>query len=334
MDVSNYLEIYQKPLYKTFVNALANNSLSHAYLIKGGSGSPLIEVATHLAKTLVCEKRNPLACDNCISCHRFSQGLNPDLIFLDGREGTIKIGDIRNLETSFSSTAIEKGGTLIYVIHLVEKMTPEASNALLKFLEEPSHEIYAFLTTENEENVLPTILSRSQKLILSLLPSELIFQKCDELCISRTQSEILVNFYNVADVINEKVNDEEYLRIYDLVMDTLNTINSNVKDGVLFIQTEVSKAFAYGAKTRDSARRFLELFTLFVKDLVNYKLNADITLNSYEPLIKDLADKIKNPENILITFIESLTRLDSYVNIPLLLDHLAITIYKETINDR
>lgn len=43
-------------------------------------------------------------------------------------------------------------------------MTPEASNALLKFLEEPSQEIYAFLTTESEENVLPTILSRSQNL--------------------------------------------------------------------------------------------------------------------------------------------------------------------------
>ncbi|HOF65194.1 MAG: hypothetical protein QM205_02585 [Bacillota bacterium] len=329
MDVSHYLKEYQKPLYKTFVNALTNNSLSHAYLIKGGSGTPLIEVATHLAKTLVCEKRNPLACDNCISCHRFSQGLNPDFIFLDGREGTIKISDIRNLETSFSSTAIEKGGTLIYVIHLVEKMTPEASNALLKFLEEPSQEIYAFLTTESEENVLPTILSRSQKLILSLLPSKLILQKCDEFNISRLHSEILVNFFNVAEIISEKVKDEEYLKIYDLIMNTLNTFNNNIKEGVLFIQTEVSKVFAYGAKTRDSARRYLELFTIFIKDLVNYKLNADITLKSYEPLIKDLSTKIENPEKILITFIESLTRLDSYVNIPLLFDHLAITIYKE-----
>ena len=51
---------------------------------------------------------------------------------------------------SFDKTALEDKGIMIYVLNLVETMTPIAVNSLLKFLEEPGNNIYAFLTTENE----------------------------------------------------------------------------------------------------------------------------------------------------------------------------------------
>lgn len=63
---------------------------------------------------------------------------------------------------------------MIYIINLVENMNVQAINSLLKFLEEPPANTYAFLTTENETKVLPTILSRCEKLRMLLIPKDII----------------------------------------------------------------------------------------------------------------------------------------------------------------
>ena len=65
------LEKTQPMVYHTFVNAIKQDKLSHAYLIKGNEGAPLLEVAKYLAKSLICEDANPLACNSCMSCFRF-----------------------------------------------------------------------------------------------------------------------------------------------------------------------------------------------------------------------------------------------------------------------
>ena len=52
MQIDKYLQEYQPVIYKTFVNALETNKLSHAYLLSGSIGMPLKEVALFLAKSL------------------------------------------------------------------------------------------------------------------------------------------------------------------------------------------------------------------------------------------------------------------------------------------
>ena len=55
MQVGKYLEVNQPIIYKTFINSLREDKLSHAYLLVGDPGTPLKEVATYLAKSLVCD---------------------------------------------------------------------------------------------------------------------------------------------------------------------------------------------------------------------------------------------------------------------------------------
>ena len=50
----------------------------------------------------------------------------------------------------------------VYIITEANKMNDYAANSLLKFLEEPQENVYAFLITNNIDNVLPTIKSRCQ----------------------------------------------------------------------------------------------------------------------------------------------------------------------------
>ena len=74
---------------------------------------------------------------------------------------------------------------------------------LLKFLEEPLSETYAFLTTENDKRILPTVLSRVQTVHFSLLPQEDLIHQALSLEVDEKEAEILSFFYNDAELIKE-----------------------------------------------------------------------------------------------------------------------------------
>ena len=150
MKISDYLEKNQQIPYKIFKNALERNSFFHAYLLNGSIGTPLLDVAKYLAKSMICKNHNPFACDNCPTCHRIDNGHYGNLIIINGKENTIKKDDINFIIDTFSKTSSEKNSLKIYIINLIENMTVDASNALLKFLEEPPENTYAILTTENK----------------------------------------------------------------------------------------------------------------------------------------------------------------------------------------
>ena len=130
MNKEEYLEKYQKVLYRTLKNALNKNQVSHAYLLIGEPGIPLLPIANFLAKSLVCDHPTPFACESCFTCLRFDEGNYADFLLLNGQGKTIKKNEIQALETLFEKTSIEEKGKMIYIIHLVENMTTEAVNSL------------------------------------------------------------------------------------------------------------------------------------------------------------------------------------------------------------
>jgi len=73
----------------------------------------------------------------------------------------IKINSVRNLRREASLSSFE-GGKRVFIITNAEEMNAEASNSLLKTLEEPSSDSVLILTTAQKERLLPTILSRCQ----------------------------------------------------------------------------------------------------------------------------------------------------------------------------
>lgn len=145
-----YLEEKQPLVWKTFSHALTTHRLAHAYLLSGEAGAPLKETALFLAKSILCDHPTPMADETCLTCTRIDHRTYSDFIFLDGEADSIKKDDVQEVLGDFSKTPLESKGIMVYIIHLVENMTVEAVNSLLKFLEEPSKNTYAILTTENE----------------------------------------------------------------------------------------------------------------------------------------------------------------------------------------
>ena len=324
MQIKEYLKTKQPLLYKTFLNALQNNELSHAYLIVGETGTPLKETALYLAKSLICDKPDPLACENCVTCMRVDNNQYADLIIEDAEEGQIKREEIDRIISTFSKTAVEAKGKVIYIIHLIETLLPTSINALLKFLEEPGKNTYAILTTQNESRVLPTIVSRSQKLVLRLTPREDVIKECESLNLPKDDVELLSYFYNDANKIKNVISEEEYATTKQCLNAFVNNIQN--KNDLLYI---AESGVIENISDKQQARIFLDMLTSVLEDVIRKKNGEKIFLSSYDKIINELAKAMPHVESSLLELISLRRKIDSNVSIPSIFEHLAIYLTKE-----
>lgn len=325
MQIGQYLEKYQPVIYKTFINAKNENKLSHAYLLSGSIGMPLKETALFLAKSLLCDNPQPLACEKCITCLRVDEGNYPDVIIFDGGEGRIKKDDVQKIIGSFDKSALEDKGIMIYVIHLVENMTSVAVNALLKFLEEPGRNIFAFLTTENESKVLPTIISRTQVLRFREIDRSEIINNAEIAGVLAEDAELLSGFYNDSNMIKTISESDEYKVAKQALDDQLSAMLISPDDAVFTCQ----RLIVPNIKTYDMARLYIKMLAEIFKDLLNLSVSGNITLRSYDNILHELLGHLRNIDKSLLIILSSLNKLDININIPLLLDHIIYEITKE-----
>lgn len=325
MQIDKYLETYQPIIYKTFVNALETNKLSHAYLLSGSVGTPLKEAAIYLAKSILCDDRKPLACNNCITCARIDEGNYPDIMIFDGKEGKIKKGDIEKITSNFDKTALEEKGIMIYVLHLVETMTPIAVNSLLKFLEEPGKNIFAFLTTENESKVLPTIVSRTQVLRFRDIDRNKVIRDALDIGVSPEDAEMLSGFYNDAETIKTISESKPYETAKNCLHEELDALTESMQKAIYINQSKIDAEI----KTQETAALYIKMLTEVFRDLVNINVNETITLKSYANILHEVQPRLANIDKSLLIIMSAAKKLEYNVNIALLLDHITYQITKE-----
>ena len=325
MKYDEYLEKYQPFIYNTFINSLKFNKVSQAYLIKGSDGTPTLDIALFLAKTLICEEPSPLACSSCLNCIRFEEGNYADFMLIDGSKNTIKVGDIENLQKFLASSSLEKQGKKIYIINCLENANKEAVNALLKTLEEPTSSVYAFITTQNEAKLLPTIISRCQ--ILSLLPinKTIVKQNAINEGVLLEDADILSYFYCDVEVIKQKSEEENYKEQKKLLYETLNALTISSEEAIYYAQTNLIK----NIKTKEDARLYIDLLSIAFKDILHIQNNQPLVLEGAKEQIDTLSKKYKNISSIYLEIMLSRGQIEDNVNLSLLLQHIFIYIRKE-----
>jgi DNA polymerase-3 subunit delta' len=162
---------YQPELIRLLTNAYQKNKLVHAYLFEGNEGTGLKELAEYFSMLLLCENEEKHPCYKCNSCKRVLDHTHTNLIWIEPSNDAISKDKIESLIHEFSMTSLE-GGNQISIIMDADKLNSSASNALLKFLEEPKDNHYAILITTNKNRILPTIVSRAQVLHFKPLSEE------------------------------------------------------------------------------------------------------------------------------------------------------------------
>lgn len=153
----------QKQCSDLLKRAEANN-LHHALLLQGKNGAGRDNFALQLGRTLLCEQLNN--CGQCQSCLLHKTDAHPDLRQINS-DKQIGVDLIREaIQQLQAKSHISRNKVLI--IHAADSMTEAAANALLKTLEEPPHNTYLLLTLETLQGVLPTVISRCEKVRLSV----------------------------------------------------------------------------------------------------------------------------------------------------------------------
>ena len=135
----------------------------HAYLFTGIVGIGKTSAAKAFTMTLNCDSPSGLdGCGVCPSCRKILNGNFPDFITLEPDGQKIKIEQIRALNRSLGYAPFS-GGYRVCVIHKAEAMTGEAANSFLKTLEEPPPGNIFVLNAAEPRDLLPTIVSRCQR---------------------------------------------------------------------------------------------------------------------------------------------------------------------------
>jgi len=151
-------ELDLKDVGESLKKILSKGSTPHAFLFAGPKGTGKTSAARILAKIVNCESKNS-PCGKCKQCVSIDKGNNLDVIEMDAASHR-GIDDVRVLRDAVKLSpvsALKK----IYIIDEAHMLTTEASNALLKTLEEPPEHVIFILATTNPEKLLETIKSRT-----------------------------------------------------------------------------------------------------------------------------------------------------------------------------
>ncbi len=193
---------------ETIRRALRTGRVHHAYLFEGPDGVGKELAAFGLAQALVCEKAGPEACGICSACVRAlpdaktTRPKHADVVVLEralyepaaiGRRTPenqdLSIDQIRTLVLAHAQFPPHEGRARVFVMRRAEEMSTPAANALLKTLEEPNAKMHFILLTSQPDALLPTILSRVQRVRFAPLPDALVIELLGARGVTRETAE-------------------------------------------------------------------------------------------------------------------------------------------------
>ncbi|MBM6550286.1 DNA polymerase III subunit delta' [Marinomonas ostreistagni] len=272
----------------------------HALLLTGNQGIGQSALADALARLLLCERAAQAPCGECHSCQVALAETHPDWLTLDGRAGaSIKVDAVRQLVTKVTNKP-QLGYSKVVTIHDAHQMNINAANAILKALEEPPAATYFILTSNSSRALMPTILSRCQRVNLPT-PSA---QQVSDWLIKETNSDVskLMWFSNTPYHLLSLVETPSYDMLQKLPDSLVSWLSGHIRvdefvaymnkdhvqdfvDGLLALLTSALQYSATG-RCDESVRHALEallqrydLYRLmhFVQQLTLFKSQLDKT---------------------------------------------------------
>jgi len=151
----------QQHVVRTLENAIRTGRVAHAYIFSGARGVGKTTTARILAKALNCvQGPTPQPCNQCPSCLEIAASNSLDVLEIDAASNR-GIDQVRELREMVRYAPVG-GRHKVVILDEAHMLTAEASNALLKTLEEPPEKVIFVMATTEPEKLVDTIRSRAQ----------------------------------------------------------------------------------------------------------------------------------------------------------------------------
>ncbi|GIW07400.1 MAG: DNA polymerase III subunit delta' [Dehalococcoidia bacterium] len=254
--------------------SIREGRLRHAYLFTGPPQVGKGTLARALAQAVNCEQADP-PCGECRSCRRIARGLHPDVVTLrlladekseSGRlRKNIGIAQVQDLHAELALQPYE-GRSRVVIVDGTERLSSEASNALLKTLEEPPEKALLILVTSEPDRLLPTIRSRCQRLDLRLVPEAEIAAELERRGADPAQSALLARL--AAGQIGwaiEALGDPDRLAVRS---DRLDALRAALDERTIARLDRAGKLAARFAASREDVYATLALWQGWLRDVL------------------------------------------------------------------
>lgn len=239
------------------LSAAERGKIPQSFLFVGPSGVGKRLTAIAFAQALICESETS-GCGICGPCLRVARGNSEGLLVIEPEKNLIKIDQIRKVLEFLHLQAISKARVI--VIDNCQQMNPQASNSLLKSLEEPPEATFFFLIAPSPKHVLPTIRSRCQ--VVSFAPLKLAEIASKSAAPDWAQRASQGSFEKLA-LLSEK----EELETREHAINCLRRLQV---DHWAYLDPEVKNGF----RDRAQAMRLSQHLALLLKDSAFWQMNA------------------------------------------------------------
>jgi DNA polymerase-3 subunit delta' len=167
-----FTEIVGQGLALAILRRALVTEAAHAYLFAGPVGVGKSDAAVEFAAGLICADDG---CGDCDACRRVRAGIHPDVETIAPEGTNILIDQVRAVNEDIVLRPFE-ATVRVYIVLAAETMNKEAASAVLKTLEEPPPHAHFILVSSYPEQLLPTIVSRCQRVPFGPTPAPLLAQ--------------------------------------------------------------------------------------------------------------------------------------------------------------
>jgi len=252
--------------------------ISGTYLFYGPPGSEQESMALAFISAVLCEQQDSDFCGTCSTCRRIQSRVYPDLFVLEPEGAYYKIDQLRAMQ-SVALSSPHEGPWKVFLLKQAERMRQEGANSLLKILEEPYPHALFVLLTDNVSAMLPTVLSRCQRIRLApLSPEEVAQALCETANVDRKMADTLARVSGGRLGQARNLLEETWLAQRDEILDILRELRTGSR---LVIPRTTQ---AWGRDRAAAKERLLALLSILRDGLVfcssgdrEFLLNVDRT---------------------------------------------------------
>ena len=281
--------VKQPSIQRLFLQLIEKDNLQHAYLFDGKTGTGKKETALWIAQSLFCQNFSDGPCGECHTCQRIASHQHPDVIELKPDGLSIKIGQVRELKQEFTKSGVE-GRRKLVMVEDIEKMTTQAANSLLKFLEEPDGDVMVILMTTAKHRLLPTILSRVQLIQFPQLPREKRMLALEEAGLSRERAAVLSQLTSDTKQALELSGNENLTTLIESVWKWYVTFSKKDDQAFIFVQTDLMPL----VKEKSEYHLVMDLFLVILQDILNTQISTNYKAGylKYQNKIREEAERL------------------------------------------